>query len=179
MFLYLLFLILSIEDIYEFSIYLLVLEIIIQSFNKPTYRLLNNHIRYQKGFNLNHLFPPIPGFCACGCNRPLKGKQKKWASRDCNNRVYLEFAILKGNTGIIRKTLLLRDSGFCRKCGVFDENWEADHIVPVYNGGGACTIDNFQTLCPSCHIEKTIFQTESQRATISSQEHSSRSKVLL
>lgn len=33
--------------------------------------------------------------------------------------------------------------------------WEADHIVPVEEGGGCCGLDNFATLCIWCHKEKT------------------------
>lgn len=29
--------------------------------------------------------------------------------------------------------------------------WQADHIVPVYKGGGLCDLDNFRTLCTVCH----------------------------
>lgn len=29
--------------------------------------------------------------------------------------------------------------------------WEADHIVPVIEGGGLTGIDNFRTLCLACH----------------------------
>lgn len=29
--------------------------------------------------------------------------------------------------------------------------WQADHIVPVVEGGGECGIDNFRTLCLPCH----------------------------
>ena len=29
--------------------------------------------------------------------------------------------------------------------------WQADHIVPVYMGGGLCDIDNLRTLCTLCH----------------------------
>lgn len=32
--------------------------------------------------------------------------------------------------------------------------WEADHIVPIVDGG-ALTIDNVQTLCATCHRAKT------------------------
>lgn len=34
-------------------------------------------------------------------------------------------------------------------------NWEADHIVPVSEGGGGCGLDNYRTLCRPCHIEET------------------------
>lgn len=29
--------------------------------------------------------------------------------------------------------------------------WHADHIVPVYRGGGLCQIENLRTLCVPCH----------------------------
>jgi len=32
--------------------------------------------------------------------------------------------------------------------------WEADHIVPVIEGGGCCGVDNMQTLCLRCHYAK-------------------------
>jgi 5-methylcytosine-specific restriction protein A len=33
--------------------------------------------------------------------------------------------------------------------------WDADHIVPVVEGGGECDLDNFRTLCLKCHKEQT------------------------
>ena len=33
--------------------------------------------------------------------------------------------------------------------------WEADHIVPVAEGGGESDLSNFQTLCTPCHAKKT------------------------
>ena len=33
--------------------------------------------------------------------------------------------------------------------------WEADHVVAVCNGGGLAGLDNYQTLCISCHRAKT------------------------
>ena len=29
--------------------------------------------------------------------------------------------------------------------------WEADHIIPVSEGGGVCGLDNYRTLCLRCH----------------------------
>jgi 5-methylcytosine-specific restriction endonuclease McrA len=29
--------------------------------------------------------------------------------------------------------------------------WDADHIVPVHQGGGECGLDNYRTLCYRCH----------------------------
>jgi 5-methylcytosine-specific restriction endonuclease McrA len=33
--------------------------------------------------------------------------------------------------------------------------WDADHIVAVKDGGGACGVGNVQTLCVWCHRKKT------------------------
>jgi hypothetical protein len=33
--------------------------------------------------------------------------------------------------------------------------WEADHIVPVIEGGGQCTFEGFRTLCVPCHKNVT------------------------
>ncbi|MDP9039299.1 MAG: HNH endonuclease [Acidobacteriota bacterium] len=33
--------------------------------------------------------------------------------------------------------------------------WDADHIVPVAEGGGQCDLDNLRTLCVVCHREAT------------------------
>jgi 5-methylcytosine-specific restriction endonuclease McrA len=33
--------------------------------------------------------------------------------------------------------------------------WDADHIVPVIEGGGECDLDNYRTLCIPCHQRVT------------------------
>lgn len=33
--------------------------------------------------------------------------------------------------------------------------WDADHIVPVVEGGGECTMENMRTLCVPCHQQAT------------------------
>lgn len=33
--------------------------------------------------------------------------------------------------------------------------WQADHIVPVVEGGGGCGLDNLRTLCVPCHKRET------------------------
>jgi len=32
--------------------------------------------------------------------------------------------------------------------------WEADHIVPVVEGGGSCSLDGLRTLCVRCHYAR-------------------------
>jgi 5-methylcytosine-specific restriction protein A len=33
--------------------------------------------------------------------------------------------------------------------------WDADHIIPVVEGGGECDLDNLRTLCLPCHRRVT------------------------
>jgi len=126
------------------------------------------------------LFPKREdGYCSCGCGIKLKGRQIKWASENCSDNAYSIFSVLKGNNGMIRKTLFVLEKGFCKNCGVYDENWEADHKIPVFKGGGLCGLENFQTLCKECHKEKSITQIVSHRRAISSQAASTADIVLL
>ena len=34
--------------------------------------------------------------------------------------------------------------------------WQADHIIPVVEGGGDCSLDNLRTLCTPCHQNETL-----------------------
>ncbi|XP_078695209.1 DNA annealing helicase and endonuclease ZRANB3-like [Branchiostoma floridae x Branchiostoma belcheri] len=42
--------------------------------------------------------------------------------------------------------------------------WHADHIVPVADGGGLCSLDNFRTLCVTCHRKVTTQQNRERRS---------------
>ena len=33
--------------------------------------------------------------------------------------------------------------------------WDADHILPVSEGGGECDLSNYRTLCLPCHKQET------------------------
>ena len=33
--------------------------------------------------------------------------------------------------------------------------WDADHIIPVIEGGGECDLSNLRTLCIPCHRKET------------------------
>ncbi|XP_059444296.1 LOW QUALITY PROTEIN: uncharacterized protein LOC132176179 [Corylus avellana] len=43
--------------------------------------------------------------------------------------------------------------------------WHADHIVPVYRGGGECRLENMRTLCVACHSDVTVAQGADRRST--------------
>ncbi|XP_052483259.1 uncharacterized protein LOC105788446 isoform X3 [Gossypium raimondii] len=42
--------------------------------------------------------------------------------------------------------------------------WHADHIVPVYRGGGECRLENMRTLCVACHAVVTAAQCTERRS---------------
>jgi len=42
--------------------------------------------------------------------------------------------------------------------------WDADHIVPVVEGGGECNLSNIRTLCLRCHGQATQALRERRRA---------------
>lgn len=55
----------------------------------------------------------------------------------------------------LRFYIYKRDGYRCKKCGVHDRYavLEVDHIIPIAKGGKS-TVDNLQTLCHKCNVEK-------------------------
>lgn len=92
---------------------------------------------------------------------------------------------LRTDPGYLRGKVFERDRGLCAACGVDCEAayrhlkkmrgparlrawmewglkpnsrrslWDADHIVPVVEGGGECDLSNIRTLCLKCHRAAT------------------------
>ena len=91
---------------------------------------------------------------------------------------------LRTDPGYLREQVLRRDRGVCALCGLdtiefyrrfqliparkrgalrsqLDWHagrrsfWDADHILPVAEGGGECDLSNIRTLCLWCHQEHT------------------------
>ncbi len=92
---------------------------------------------------------------------------------------------LRTNPGYLRERVFERDRGVCALCGIdctAEANhlrrlrgaarergygawglrprarrslWDADHIVPVVEGGGECDLNNIRTLCLKCHRDVT------------------------
>ena len=89
---------------------------------------------------------------------------------------------LRSSPSYVREQVWTRDHGVCRLCG-FDvrqaerqwkrerppkidraarrrwralrPRWEADHILPVADGGGECGLENYRLLCRTCHVAVT------------------------
>ncbi|WP_461041929.1 HNH endonuclease [Spirosoma harenae] len=112
---------------------------------------------------LDHLFPVVNnGLCACGCGKLLTGRQTRWTSEKCQERALDIYLLVKGDTREIRRQVFDRDKGVCAHCGEVHQIWHADHIIPVYKGGGYCDLDNFQTLCVPCHVAKGSSESSSE-----------------
>ena len=106
--------------------------------------------------------PPRRTFCGDPCVHEWKIRSSPW---------------------YVRREVKKRDQGTCRLCGlnvvkahrewtrakppVSDRaarkrwraerpRWEADHIVPVADGGGECGLDNYRLLCRPCHLRVTL-----------------------
>jgi len=88
---------------------------------------------------------------------------------------------LRTDAGYLREQVFARDRGVCAQCGIDTEAlrkdkrkldyaarkrfekewggrrhiWDADHIVPVAEGGGECDLSNMRTLCLRCHRAAT------------------------
>jgi 5-methylcytosine-specific restriction endonuclease McrA len=50
------------------------------------------------------------------------------------------------------------------KTAVEGHAWQADHVVPVYRGGGRCGLENLRTLCTPCHADVTKQQAKDRAA---------------
>ena len=92
---------------------------------------------------------------------------------------------LRTQPAYLREQVLERDRGICASCGIdtivaarklrFSRGtnrtsllahwglrkrsrrslWDADHVVPVMEGGGECDLGNIRTLCLRCHRTAT------------------------
>ncbi|MBI4904011.1 MAG: HNH endonuclease [Acidobacteria bacterium] len=102
---------------------------------------------------------------------------------------------LRSDPGYLRDQVLARDRGVCAQCAVDTVTayvhlkrsrgrsreallaywglkrinratlWDADHIIPVVEGGGECDLNNIRTLCLRCHKEVTKAALRGRRAS--------------
>lgn len=97
----------------------------------------------------------------CGTEVP-KGR-KTFCSNECVHEWKL-----RTDPGYLREMVFRRDDGICQGCGVdalattrfrrargTGHLWQADHIIPVAEGGGECAMENLRTLCTACHKAAT------------------------
>lgn len=112
------------------------------------------------------------------CRGPVQRPRRTFCSDGCVH----EWKI-RSSPWYVRREVKKRDKGTCRLCGfnvvkahrewtrskppVSDRaarkawrrarpRWEADHIVPVADGGGECGLENYRLLCRPCHVRITV-----------------------
>lgn len=118
-------------------------------------RILSPRVRFQAYVRVEQLFPLKPqgaGRCLCGCGQKAR---RKWATDECAAFGNAVLNILKGHAQTIRHYLGLKHGPCCCKCWCIGEPLQADHILPLSQGGGGLYLDNYQLLCHACHVEKT------------------------
>jgi 5-methylcytosine-specific restriction endonuclease McrA len=106
------------------------------------------------------------------CGAEVAGRRRTFCGDTCVHEWKL-----RTDPCYLREQVFLRDRGVCAVCGVdtealrkekrkldyrarrqFEKDWgsrrslwDADHIVPVVEGGGECGLANMRTLCLKCH----------------------------
>lgn len=104
------------------------------------------------------------GFKLClVCDSRLPKGRSSYCSDEC---------CLRNTPQMIRLAVERRDEGVCAGCGCQCRmnpprhsmsrkeigslpEWQADHVVPVAEGGGLCGLDGYRTLCLPCHNRET------------------------
>lgn len=110
------------------------------------------------------------------CGAEVPKRRRTFCSPECVHQWRL-----RTDPGYLREQVFARDGGVCAGCGLdtevlrkdkrkldyaarrqFEKDWggrrnlwDADHIVPVAEGGGECDLSNMRTLCLKCHREAT------------------------
>lgn len=93
-------------------------------------------LRTQPGYLREHVLQRDRGMCAaCGVDTMAAARQLRYS---------------RG----IKRTSLLAHWGL--KARTRESLWDADHILPVAEGGGECDLDNIRTLCLRCHRAATL-----------------------
>ena len=110
------------------------------------------------------------------CGAEVAGRRRTFCGAACVHEWKL-----RTDPNYLREQVFQRDHGVCAACGLdteamrkdkrkldynarrqFEKDWggrrhlwDADHIVPVVEGGGECDLSNMRTLCLKCHKEAT------------------------
>jgi 5-methylcytosine-specific restriction protein A len=137
--------------------------------------------RFTRWLNLSMDVKPVKGSCAW-CGVPMNRKAKycgQACSMEANVRAsasWVKLLIVRRDHGVcavcgIDTQAIRYESMLCAKkldwrneehrlqwgpyYGRGSSLWDADHIVPVSEGGGVCGMENYRTLCLRCHRIET------------------------
>lgn len=83
-----------------------------------------------------------------------------WRGRDNKQARY---GISSGTWRKLKRKVTERDNGCCYMCGIEQpdpddpdsEPHELDHIIPIFEGGSARSLDNLGLACTACHEVKS------------------------
>jgi len=111
------------------------------------------------------------------CRGAIRPPRRTFCSASCVH----EWRV-RSDVSYVREQVLARDRGECQLCGLnlrsaerrwrlarpaphdrtarrrwrqARPRWEADHVVPVADGGGGCGLENYRLLCRDCHVSVT------------------------
>jgi 5-methylcytosine-specific restriction protein A len=117
--------------------------------NKPRRTICSNECQHELLLRISNryirdcLFLRDKGIC-CMCNTDTKkiaNQALKISNEEKND-------FLKSHNISLKRKIWIRKHG--------GGLWDADHIIPVKDGGGLCGLDNLRTLCISCHKNVTF-----------------------
>lgn len=116
-------------------------------------------LRFKRSCAVRALFvatPERPGICPwCGRGDvPARCRYHRSCAIEVGVRTSPSFA---------RNEVMRRDGGVCSMCGRDRIWWLADHVVPMWQGGGCCGLANLRTLCNVCN-EKVTSRSAAERA---------------
>jgi 5-methylcytosine-specific restriction protein A len=96
-------------------------------------------LRSDPGYLRERVLARDGGVCAkCGVDCLAAQRQLKRLRGAARIKLLLDWGLFSAGRALIRKSL-----------------WDADHIVPVVEGGGECDLANIRTLCLKCHRAAT------------------------
>ena len=116
--------------------------------------------------------PPRRTLCSEECAHEIRLRTNHRYFKNCVYKRDKAVCVLCGeDTKILAKTyflfetkedkiIFLKEKGISIKRKIYKRKyggglWDADHILPVKEGGGQCGLDNIRTLCIPCHKKKT------------------------
>jgi 5-methylcytosine-specific restriction protein A len=108
------------------------------------------------------VLPPRRTFCGDACVHEWKIRSSPWyvrreiKKRDKGICQICGLNVLKAHREWGRRKPAASDRAARRQWRAERPRWEADHIVPVADGGGECGLENYRLLCRPCHVQVTL-----------------------
>ncbi|KKN78117.1 hypothetical protein LCGC14_0353440 [marine sediment metagenome] len=87
------------------------------------------------------------------CGGPLTGRKTRFCKPECNREFWV-----RRNWTMLKRYVHERDDWTCQLCGTRrygNRHNDADHIIPISDGGDEFEPDNVRTLCHRCHKKVT------------------------